>query len=174
VEDLLVPVPVRKGMSVYIPGGRLHAVCEGCLLLEIQQASNTTYRVYDWGRAGHDGRPRELHLEQALQVIRWQDNAPAAVEPRRLDTPGPNVCSELMQSPHFRAFRLDLTEPEHTLNDGTSFHVLFMVEGRAEVRAAVGAESIDPGASCLMPAALGAYELAPVGGAASVIRIVGA
>ena len=71
--DTMRPVPVQKGDAVFVRGGRVHAIDEGCLILEIQQNSNTTYRIYDWGRMGNDGKPRELHIEQAINVISWDD-----------------------------------------------------------------------------------------------------
>jgi len=62
LESCLQAVPVKTGDTIFIPGGRLHAICEGLVLLEVQQSSNTTYRVYDWGRVGKDGKARDLHL----------------------------------------------------------------------------------------------------------------
>ena len=75
------PVPVKKDSAVFVRGGRVHAIDEGCLILEIQQNSNTTYRIYDWGRIGNDGKPRDLHLDQAVNVINWDDHANPLVEP---------------------------------------------------------------------------------------------
>ena len=79
--DILRHIPVSKGSAVYVPGGRVHAIGAGSLIYEIQQRSNTTYRVYDWGRVGNDGKPRELHIEKALQVIDFYDNKNPLCEP---------------------------------------------------------------------------------------------
>lgn len=68
VEEILKKVPVHKGESYYIPAGTLHAIGAGCLIYEVQQSSNLTYRVYDYGRLGTDGKPRQLHIEDALAV----------------------------------------------------------------------------------------------------------
>ena len=68
VEEILKKVPVHKGESYYIPAGTLHAIGAGCLIYEVQQSSNLTYRVYDYGRLGADGKPRQLHIEDALAV----------------------------------------------------------------------------------------------------------
>jgi len=70
VEPLLRRVPVQAGDFIYLPAGTLHAIGAGIVLAEIQQASDTTYRVFDWNRVGLDGRPRQLHVEQALASIR--------------------------------------------------------------------------------------------------------
>ena len=68
VEEILKKVPVHAGESYYIPAGTLHAIGAGCLIYEVQQSSNLTYRVYDYGRVGADGKPRQLHIEDALAV----------------------------------------------------------------------------------------------------------
>lgn len=67
--DLLQFYPVKAGEAYFIPAGTVHAIGAGCLICEIQQNSNLTYRVYDYGRVGHDGKPRELHVEKALAVM---------------------------------------------------------------------------------------------------------
>lgn len=79
LEPLLHHFPVAVGDSLFVPSGRLHAIDAGNLILEIQQNSDTTYRVYDWGRVGLDGQPRQLHVEQALQSILWDDTEPEPV-----------------------------------------------------------------------------------------------
>ena len=68
VEDHLRFVPVKAGECYFIPAGTVHAIGAGCLIAEIQQNSNLTYRMYDYGRLGKDGKPRELHVEKALAV----------------------------------------------------------------------------------------------------------
>lgn len=72
IEDLLRPLPVRPGLLVPVPPGTVHAIGAGVLLAEVQQPSDTTYRVHDWGRVGLDGRPRRLHLEEAWQSLRFE------------------------------------------------------------------------------------------------------
>lgn len=79
LETCLHRFPVRAGQSIFVPSGRLHAIDGGNLILEIQQNSDTTYRVYDWGRVGLDGQPRDLHVEESLQSIDWNDAEPQPV-----------------------------------------------------------------------------------------------
>jgi mannose-6-phosphate isomerase len=111
LEALLVRVPVKADDAIYVPGGRVHAIGAGCVLLECQQNSNTTYRLYDWGRVGADGRPRALHIEQALQVIRWTDHASPLVQPRLLEKSGDHEQWEVLTSPFFRMERHRLLAP---------------------------------------------------------------
>ena len=73
---LLHRAPVQSGDSICIPAGRIHAILPGLVILEIQQNSDTTYRLYDWGRLGLDGQPRPLHVEDAIAVSDWHDYAP--------------------------------------------------------------------------------------------------
>lgn len=81
LEPLVHTFPVQRGDSIFIPSGRLHAIGGGNLILEIQQNSDTTYRVYDWGRVGLDGKPRQLHVEASLQSIDFEDFEPESLKP---------------------------------------------------------------------------------------------
>lgn len=69
LEELMNYVPVKKGETYFIPSGMVHAICRGILIAEIQQNSNITYRVYDYNRPGPDGKPRQLHVNDALNVF---------------------------------------------------------------------------------------------------------
>ncbi|NBD38165.1 MAG: mannose-6-phosphate isomerase [Verrucomicrobia bacterium] len=79
VEERVQRLPSRPGDSLFVPSGRLHAIDAGNLILEIQQNSDTTYRVYDWGRKGLDGQPRQLHVEESMQSINFSDTAPEMI-----------------------------------------------------------------------------------------------
>lgn len=81
LEPLVHSIPVQAGESIFIPSGRLHAIGGGNLILEIQQNSDTTYRVYDWGRVGLDGQPRQLHIEASLKSTRFDDFEPETLKP---------------------------------------------------------------------------------------------
>ena len=80
VERLLHCLPTRPGSFMFLPSGRLHAIGAGNVLFEVQQNSDTTYRVFDWNRLGLDGKPRTLHVEQSLQCIDFEDFEPALGE----------------------------------------------------------------------------------------------
>ena len=79
VADCFHRIPVKAGDAMFLPSGRVHAIGDGLVIFEIQQNSDTTYRVYDWGRVGLDGRPRQLHIEQSLRSIDWNDFEPVPV-----------------------------------------------------------------------------------------------
>jgi mannose-6-phosphate isomerase len=77
VADCVHHVDAHTGDSLFLPSGRLHALGRGLLIYEVQQNSDTTYRVFDWNRLGLDGRPRELHVAQSLQCIDFSDVEPS-------------------------------------------------------------------------------------------------
>jgi mannose-6-phosphate isomerase len=80
VSELLHQIPTRPHGCIVIPSGRLHAIGAGNVIFEIQQNSDTTYRVFDWNRLGLDGRPRELHVEESLRNIDFNDFEPALAD----------------------------------------------------------------------------------------------
>jgi mannose-6-phosphate isomerase len=86
VRDYLVEQQVEAGDCVYIPAGQTHAICAGTTLVEIQQTSDVTYRLYDWDRLGLDGKPRETHLQESLEVIDYE-LPPSNPERRELSSP---------------------------------------------------------------------------------------
>lgn len=81
VSELVHRFPVSEGHSILVRSGQIHAIDAGNLILEIQQNSDTTYRVYDWGRTGLDGKPRTLHIEESLASIDWNDFEPMPLAP---------------------------------------------------------------------------------------------
>jgi mannose-6-phosphate isomerase len=170
-EDLLNFVPVAKGEAVFVPGGRVHAIDAGCLLLEVQQNSNTIYRIHDWDRVGRDGRPRPLHLAEARRVIAWGDAGRAKVEPLLLEKSGLAERWEILQSPYFRLERLALGGPWTLRGDGGAFQILFVASGRVRVEAGGVPEILGAGTSCLVPACLRECGVGPADAAAEVLRI---
>jgi mannose-6-phosphate isomerase len=79
LHELVHSFAVSAGDSILVHSGEVHAIDGGNLILEIQQNSDTTYRVYDWGRIGLDGRPRQMHLQESLRSINWSSSPPAPV-----------------------------------------------------------------------------------------------
>ncbi len=150
--DILQTVPARKGEAVFVPGGRVHAIDKGCLILEIQQNSNTTYRIYDWGRVGADGKPRDMHIDKALKVIDWENNG----DPRC------KICGTTVQScDYFQLDRFVLETSKDFPMTGKSFHALFIAEGAGSILWAGGEEKLSAGQSWLVPASLDSYTVHP-------------
>jgi mannose-6-phosphate isomerase len=154
--------PVAAGESFFVPSGRMHAIDAGLVLIEVQQNSDTTYRVYDWGRVGLDGKPRDLHIPQSLESIDFQDIAPAKQRPR-VEYMGVNGCWRLVECAEFCVHKLTLRNAWTDRTDGSSFHIIAGAGGQVGVLTQDGQQVIlNPGEFILMPAALGYYTLTPV------------
>jgi mannose-6-phosphate isomerase len=141
-------IPVKTGDSMFLPAGRLHGVGEANLLIEIQQNSDTTYRVFDWNRTGDKGETRQLHVDQALQCIDFND-----VRPELLQTKG-----ELLVFHHlFEIQRWNLNQPREVAPRG-QFIIVCCVTGRlrcADVE-------LKAGEFLLIPAQLQDRQLKPL------------
>jgi len=145
LEPLLHRFNVQPGQSILLESGRLHAIDAGNLILEIQENSDTTYRVYDWGRKGLDGKPRQLHVEESLQSIDFDDFEP---EPNAVNTaPGEHLLAHCDQ---FRLRQINLNRrAEFTLAAESEPSIISLVEGTA-TDATTGA-SYDRGENLLNP-----------------------
>ena len=166
-QALLNRYQVAVGDAFYIPGGLVHAIGPGCLIYEIQQSSNTTYRIYDWNRRKPDGSPaRELHLEKGLATIDWMLPAP---KPRHT---GVGLVSDaaVVTCRFFCLKKLLLREDRNVTMDGRSFHAMFVEKGGAILCCGGECVRLAQGSSCLVPAAAGAYTLKPDGASAIVLR----
>ena len=124
-------VPVHKGDVFFIEAGTLHAIGKGILIAEIQQNSNTTYRIYDYGRVGKDGKPRELHVEKAKDVTRL---APAKKYPETPVEKHEGYTSKLMaECEYFSTYILDIDGKAELEAGGDSFNNLLFLEGEGSV-----------------------------------------
>ncbi len=160
--DVLQSIPAIPGESIFIPGGRIHAIGEGCLLLEVQQNSNTTYRVYDWDRVDANGKPRQLHVDKAMQVINWRDKPAESIKPKQLKTTGGNDWWKIIDCQYFKMLRVDLKEQETILYDNKSFHVIFALNGTMAIEGNGVEVHLNAGMTCLLPAALEKYTIIPL------------
>jgi mannose-6-phosphate isomerase len=162
IIDYVYRFQVLPGDTFFVPSGRIHAIDAGVVLVEIQQNSDTTYRVYDWGRMGLDGKPRQLHTRESLVCIDFKDYEPkkqrATVERR-----GVNGLWRLVECEYFHVHRLDLTNAWPDRTDGSSFHILTCISGALGLVTPDGKEDrINVGEFILLPAALGFYTLTPL------------
>lgn len=154
VAECLHQLPMRAGDALFLPSGRLHALGSGLVLFEIQQNSDTTYRVFDWNRTDAHGRPRELHLEAALACIRFDDVAPARVM-ARWQAEGTWQHRELVNDPLFRVAEHRGEGPWPRALESDRVRIYGVVEGRLCLEAQSGGETVElaPGQFSLVPAA---------------------
>lgn len=162
-EPFLRRITVRAGDHVCVPAGTLHAITGGLIIAEVQQNSNTTYRVYDWNRTGPDGKPRALHIDKALDVIDFNAPGPNVRPPLLLDSVDGCHRSLLCCNRYFQAERVSLDPgAEFKGNcDGSTLEIWGVLEGRA----VVAGEGLEAVRFILLPAALGKYTVTAPSGA---------
>jgi mannose-6-phosphate isomerase len=118
---------VAAGDSILVHSGQVHAIDAGNLILEIQQNSDTTYRVYDWGRMGLDGKPRQLHIAQSLRSIQWDDFEPAPIR-------GAPTSGTIADCEEFSIRRVVLGAGErYAISSGEQPRLLSVVSGSVRV-----------------------------------------
>lgn len=157
--EVLNRVSVQKGDVFYILPGTIHAIGAGCLIAEIQQNSNTTFRVYDYQRKDSNGLPRQLHLERASEVMDCEPVIPSECRANSVSVFPEFTMSEMFSCRYFRAYRLDVRTTADLLCDGSSFQHLLCVEGDGTLEAQGKSYPVHCGDSYFLPAALGKYRI---------------
>lgn len=156
VEETLHVCPVQQGDSIFIESGRLHAIGAGNIIVEIQQNSDTTYRVFDWNRVGLDGKPRKMHIEESLLSTDFEDFEPEVSHiPRGV----------LAECPYFRVEKLPLSGPVPAATDDR-FAIWTVVAGRVRV----GVEEFNRGYFFLAPASMKSAQIEPLEPGTEVLR----
>ena len=157
--DVLNRVPVARGDVFYILPGTIHAIGAGIVIAEIQQNSNTTFRVYDYQRKGADGKLRPLHLDRAAEVLSYDPIVPEECKANSCVSFPEFTMTEMFSCRYFRAYRVDVQKYVELLCDGSSFQHVLCVEGAGVIQAHGTSYPIACGESYLMPAALGNYKI---------------
>jgi mannose-6-phosphate isomerase len=152
VAECFHRIPVKRGDSMFLPSGRVHALGAGNVIFEIQQNSDTTYRVFDWNRVGLDGKPRELHIPQALASIDFADFEPA-LAPAEWRAVGAAQTRRLAECDLFTVDLLRLSTPDEILLGGNRVRVIAATEGELSVSAGGTEVRLRPGSFCAVPAA---------------------
>lgn len=157
LEQYLHKLPIATGDAICVPAGTVHAILAGAIIAEIQQNSNTTYRVYDWNRVGKDGEPRPLHVDKALDVIDFSRIQPGISQPEVFFDRGGIRCSRLCSNAYFTTEKVELAKGTQYRGtcDGSTLEIWGLVQGSASV-AGLPIESVQ---FVLLPAALGDFSI---------------
>lgn len=144
---------VRAGDALFLPSGRVHALGGGLVVFEVQQNSDTTYRVFDWNRFGLDGKPRQLHLSESLACIDFNDFEPALL-PADFAEAGPALVRLLARPPPFTAEVWECPAGASLALAQGQMQILGVLSGTLSVEAGPTALRLAPGGFCLVPASL--------------------
>lgn len=156
VMDSLQEVPVKAGDTFYIPAGTVHALCAGVVVAEIQQNSDTTYRIFDYNRPGLDGKPRELHIEDSLNVTAYEGSGASTMN---TDGAVAGEWLQLAKSPYFIVEKGIVKGPWKLTTTEDSFTILVMCDGEGTLSWDGGSQAYKSGQCFLLPANLGSYTL---------------
>ncbi len=142
---------------MFLPGGRVHAIGAGLVIFEIQQNSDTTYRVFDWNRVGLDGKPRELHVVESLASINFEDFEPTLVQSRFAG--GEIKSRSLVSSPIFNVEALEMKTGARMNLKPHRLQIVAVINGRLEIKSGSVSVNLAAGQFCLVPACLEQTEI---------------
>ena len=168
ITEVLARHEVKAGDVFYIPAGRVHAICGGILLAEVQQSSDVTYRIFDYNRPGMDGKPRELHTELAAQALDYHVER----EYRTVYDDEQDRAVQIIDSPYFDVRVTEMTASFHrNLLKYDSFIITACLEGDCTIRIRETGDTIQlkAGNSCLIPALIADYDVTPLQGKTRIL-----
>jgi mannose-6-phosphate isomerase len=158
LKEILNEEQVAAGDVFFIPAGRVHTIGKGILLAEIQQTSDVTYRIYDFDRVDAQGKKRELHTAQALEVIDFKKHDQYKSTYQDL----PNQSNQLVSDKYFETNKLTLTRSlQRELLQLDSFIIYICVEGSGSITAGTSTVAIKKGETVLIPASIATISLLP-------------
>jgi mannose-6-phosphate isomerase len=160
VEELFVRYPVHAGETYFVEAGTQHAICPGMIVCEVQEYSDLTYRVYDYGRVDAAGRPRELHVQKAIEVTRFAGLRSGRISPLPLHSPDANKHL-LAACAFFATERWDCDRTTSIEGDPTEFQLLIVLNGRGTLHDSACGYSYRPGQAWFLPASLELAILQP-------------
>ncbi|HTR43832.1 MAG TPA: type I phosphomannose isomerase catalytic subunit [Pseudomonadales bacterium] len=153
VAECFHRVPVRAGDTMFLPSGRVHAIGAGLVIFEIQQNSDTTYRVFDWNRVGLDGKPRELHVPQSLASIDFNDFEPPLVQ-TKFSGDERHKSRELVRHDLFHVDHVELKSGAQSPFKPNKLQILAIVRGKIGIQSESDTVNLEAGQFCLIPAQL--------------------
>ncbi len=169
-EPLLHRFEPKAGDCILIPAGTVHAIGAGVVLAEIQQMSDATFRIHDWGRLGDDGKPRSLHLAEALESTDFRAGPVGPIVAESEPIAG-GVRERLARSPYFALGRLRLTGPS-SVGTPERFTIVLGLGGSAEIVGGGDRTPLEFGQTLVLPASLGVCEVVPRGEAVVLTCVV--
>ena len=152
IKDYLNYADIKKGDSIYISAGTVHAILSGVLICEIQQNADITYRVYDWDRKDKNGNSRELHKEQAIQTIKPD------IIPEIIHENNENI-QIIASNKYFETQKINISGVFVDNSDTNSFYTINIVDGEGKILVSENEYSLKRGDSFLVPATLGEYKV---------------
>lgn len=168
ITEVLADHQVKTGDVFYLPAGRVHAICGGILLAEVQQSSDVTYRIFDYNRLGLDGKPRELHTELAAKALDYH----VEEEYRTAYSESPNKAIQIIDTPYFDVRVLEISKSFHrNMKKYDSFIITMCIEGDCKIHVrSTGEETLlKQGNSTLIPAAIADYDIIPQQGTTRIL-----
>jgi len=156
LTDYVENVKVKKGDFFFIDSGTLHAICKGIMLAEVQESSNTTYRIYDYNRVGADGKPRELHVEDGAAVTKLEKYSQPDFSNPALDTDERRLLADC---PLFKVWKLETKGSFSGSADENSFVSLLIMAGSGKLLCCGETLELTKGDSIFIPANAGSYTL---------------
>lgn len=168
ITDALARHEAHAGDVFYIPAGRVHAICGGIMLAEVQQSSDVTYRIFDYNRPGLDGKPRELHTELAARALNYKVES----RYRTAYSVKSNRANRVVETAYFSARVTEIGQRFHRdLKKYDSFIITMCLKGdcRIRIRETGSGIVLKEGCSCLIPAAIADYDIEPISGTTKVL-----
>jgi mannose-6-phosphate isomerase len=159
-ENCLEHIPLRAGDAVFVPARTAHTIGPGLVLCEIQQNSDITYRVYDYNRRDAKGQPRPLHIQKALDVMRFGQQSGGKIVPVRTQEAGAEK-TYFASCRYFETTRWEFSEPARMASLQSSYDLLIFLEGTGTIQWGGEHASYAPAQVWMVPAALGPFEVAP-------------
>ena len=161
LEDIFQSHVVNQGDSFFVSPGTPHTIGPGMVLCEVQEYSDLTYRVYDYGRVDDKGKPRELHIEKAIEVMKFGVPAPSKITPLQLPSPHTVTKTLLSACPYFAVERWELRATVQIQSAIEHFEIFVILDGTGSIHWQGAALSYRRGDCWFIPAALGKFSLQP-------------
>ena len=153
VEQCFHKIQPKAGESIFLPSGRVHGIGSGNVIFEIQQNSDTTYRVFDWNRVGLDGKPRALHVLESMASINFEDFEPSMISPDKVGSGGIRF-EYLLDHDLFQIHTTQIKRGQHFHIQSHGAQVLGVIAGKLELKGADETLALKPGDFVLIPASV--------------------